>query len=174
MCVCIYVHVCTLGEFNHYVCIQRSEVNIQCLPYCSLHGLRNGPSLNPELTIWAWLASQWAFRIHLSPPHQFWYYRPQPNTWLFLRWILGIWTEVFMLAWRNILPIELSCLPLICILWSNGLQEGKIKRMQVPCLRERVGHYLQGSQHPWGPSPVDRRILSEVIRIDLCTRYKKE
>ena len=126
---CVHVR---LGKFNHYVCIQRSEVNIQCLllllsswfevgepvselsgPTC-LHFPSSGESNICSPTYGFFLGRSWESDLRSSCLHE----------------------ELFYLL------SSLACLPLICILWTNGSQEGKTKRMQVPCLKERVCHYL--------------------------------
>lgn len=163
--ICMCVHICVsvqLGEFRLYVCMWRSEVNIRVFLHYSIHCLRNGWTHTSPFEL------SWPANEPQNPPVSI-ASDLQHNTWLFLSWI---WTQIFMLAQQTFYPQgHLPCPWLISLKAHPGCcglmdcKKEKNKRIQ-----KRVCYCLQERQQLWGPSPVGRRILSEVIRVDLWTR----
>lgn len=124
MCVCVYTYVCFvlcvvcgMHIWSVQVCgsVHMYEEAIEgCwVPLSNTHcliSLKQDLSLNQKLIILAALTSQQALRDSPVSSSQCWGYRHVHPCLTFI-WVLGIWTQVFMLALPVLLPTVPSSQP---------------------------------------------------------------
>lgn len=116
-CICVCVHVFVIYEHVDTSTMPRPEQDIRCPPllFSVFTALRQYLLLNGKSAVWTSLASQWALTICLSPSSQWRGYRHKQSMRSFFRWwVLGIWTQVLMLAEWALLLMELSPQSLFC------------------------------------------------------------